>query len=263
MRVPYVSSSSQTDLVHQNLCEYLDSGTYCDLTLIVGSKSFPCHRIILASSSPYFQALLTHTFKENSLNSIELHDIESQTFAVLLRYIYSGKIELDDKNVQDLFIASDMFQLNEVVQFCCHYLSISLNEQNVIDVWKLANELQCLSLKADAEQYLITHFRNLLKLDLIKTIPYDLLIKVISNDDLIVDSEQQVFEAILTWYCNNLDQPVEQLLDNVRFELISKEHQNIILQQIVCTSTYESFQSSVFLDEPIDNTPYRAEYPST
>ncbi|CAF0863367.1 unnamed protein product [Adineta ricciae] len=232
MRVPYASSSSQTDLVHQNLCEYLDSGTYCDLTLIVGSERFPCHRIILASSSPYFQALLTHMFKENGLSSIELHGIESQTFAILLRYIYSGKIELDDKNVQDLFIASDMFQLNEVVQFCCHYLSISLNEQNVIDVWKLANELECLSLKADAEQYLITHFRNLLKLDLIKSIPRDLLITAISNDNLIVDSEQQVFEAILIWYCNNLDQPVEQLLDNVRFELISKEHQNIILQQI-------------------------------
>ena len=239
MRVPYASSSSQTDLVHQNLCEYLDSGTYCDLTLIVGSEHFPCHRIILASSSPYFQALLTHTFMENGLSSIELHGVESQTFGILLRYIYSGKIELDDNNVQDLLIASDMFQLNEVVRFCCHYLSISLNEQNVIDVWKLANELECLSLKADAEQYLITHFRNLLKLDLIKSIPRDLLITVISNDNLIVDNEQQVFEAILTWYCNNLDQPIEQLLHNIRFELISKEHQNIILQQIgiVCTWT--------------------------
>jgi len=241
MRVPYSSSSSQTDIFHQNLYEYLISGIYCDLTFIVGCEKFPCHRIILASSSPYFQALLTHTFKENNLNSIELRDIEPQIFSLLLHYIYSGKIELDDNNVQEILIASDMLQLDAVVQFCCHFLAISLNEKNVLDVWKIANELECISLRNDAEHYLLIHFRSLIKLDMIKLIPRDLLIKIISNDDLIVDNEQQVLEAILIWYMNNHEQSFEQLFDNIRFEYISKEHQNIILHQIgfVCIDNFE------------------------
>jgi hypothetical protein len=242
MRVPYTSSSSQINLFLKNLNEYLDAGTYCDLTLIIGNEKFPCHRIILASASPYFQALLTHTFKENNLNSIELHDIEPQIFSLLLHYIYSGQIELDENNVQELLIASDMFQLDEIVQFCCRYLSISLNEKTVLDVWKIANELECLSLKADAEQYILTHFRSLIKLDMIKLISYDLLIKIISNDDLIVDNEQQVLEAILIWFINNHEQSCEQLFDNIRFEYISKEHQKIILNQIesVCIKSLKS-----------------------
>ncbi|CAF3909754.1 unnamed protein product, partial [Rotaria sp. Silwood2] len=153
MRVPYTSSTSQINVFLQNLNEYLDSGIYCDLTFIIGCEKFSCHRIILASSSPYFQALLTHRFKENNLNSIELRNIEPQIFSILLHYIYSGKIEIDNNNVQDILIASDMLQLDEVVQFCCHYLSISLNENNVIDTWKIADELGCISLKNDAEHY--------------------------------------------------------------------------------------------------------------
>jgi hypothetical protein len=240
MRVPYTSSISQTNRFLKNLNDYLDSGTYCDLTFIIGCEQFPCHRIILASSSPYFQALLTHRFKENNLNSIELRDIEPQIFSLLLHYIYSGQIELDENNVHELLIASDMFQLDEIVQFCCHYLSISLNEKNVLDIWKIANELECLSLKTDAEHYLLTHFRSLIKLDMIKLIPHDLLIKIISNDDLIVDNEQQVLEAILIWFINNHEQSSEQLFDNIRFEYISKEHQKMILNQIgfVCIKLF-------------------------
>ena len=249
MRVPYTSSSSQLTTFLKNLNEYLDSGTYCDLTLIVGCERFPCHRIILASSSPYFQALLTHTFKENNLNSIELRDIEPQIFSALLHYIYSGQIQLDENNVQELLIASDMFQLDEVAKFCCHYLSVSLNENNALDIWKIANELQCSTLKEEAEDYILTHFRSLIKLDLVKLFPHDLLSKIISNDDLIVDNEQQVLEAIIVWYINNHRQSSEQLFDNIRFEYISKEHQTIVLNQIrlVCMighrTTQEDFLS--------------------
>ncbi|CAF0885175.1 unnamed protein product [Rotaria sp. Silwood1] len=232
MRVPYTSSASQINIFLQNLNEYLDSGIYCDLTFIIGCEKFLCHRIILASSSPYFQALLTHKFKENNLNSIELRDIEPQIFSLLLHYIYSGKIEIDNNNVQNILIASDMLQLDEVVQFCCHYLSISLNENNVIDTWKIANELECISLKDNAEHYILTNFCNLIKFDMIKFIPKNLLIKIISNDDLIIDNEEQVLEAILIWYINNHEQTFEHLFDNVRFEYISKEHQKMILHQI-------------------------------
>ncbi|CAF1493739.1 unnamed protein product [Adineta steineri] len=260
MRMPYTTSASQVNLFYQNLYEYLNSGTYCDLTFIVGCKQFPCHRIILASSSPYFQALLTHTFKENKLDSIELRDIDSDIFSLLLNYIYSGKIELDDNNVEDILVASDMFQLNEIVQFCCHYLSIGLNEKNVIDVWRIANELQCLELKNDAEHYLLTHFRSLFQLNMIKLLPKDLLLKIISNDDLVVDNEQQVLESILVWYMNNLEQSSDHLFDNVRFQYISKEHQNLILQQIGNTSpsTVDRIEQTISQREcTLDSTPAR------
>ncbi|CAF4268577.1 unnamed protein product, partial [Rotaria sordida] len=81
---------------------------------------------------------------------------------------------------------------------------------------------------------------NLIKFEMIKFIPHNLLIKIISNDDLIIDNEEQVLEAILIWYFNNHEQSCENLLDNVRFEYISKEHQKMILDQIgfVCINKF-------------------------
>ena len=232
MRVPYSSSNVRLNEFFQNLTNSLQSGTFCDVTFSVDNQQFPCHRIIVASYSPYFQALLTHQFKENHQHTIELTNIDSSIFSLILQYMYSGKIEIDDDYVRELFVASDMFQLDEIVQFCCHYMSISLNEQNVIETWRIANKIECSSLKNDAENYVLMHFRGLIRRDLIKHLPKSLFIQTISHDDLIVDHEHQVLEAILVWYLNNREQPFEQLLDNVRLEFISKEHQTMILNQI-------------------------------
>lgn len=232
MRVMYNSSPTQVNSFFQNLDDCRNDGTFCDLTFEVGYEQFPCHRIIVASASPYFQVLLSNAFKEKSLNSIVLHDIESEIFALLLNYIYNRKIELDENNVQQILLASDMFQLDEVFQFCCHYLSISLNEKNVIDIWKISNELNCTNLKNDAEYCMLQRFRSLIELDLIQTLPYDLLKKLISNDELIVDNEQQVFKGLILWLIHNPEQIRDELFECIRFDYISKEHRDVILNQI-------------------------------
>lgn len=232
MRVPYSSSATRHNVFFTNLSELLESGTFCDVTFNIGCQNFPCHRVIVASYSPYFQALLGHKFRENYQDTIPLSNIDSFIFSLLLQYMYSGKIEIDDERVHDLFVASDMLQLEEVFQFCCHYLSVSLTEKNVIETWKIAKNFQCHSLCSEAENYILTHFRELIKLEQIKYLPKELLILMISNDDLIVDNEQQVLEAILIWQFNNQDQSFDQIFDSVRLEFISKEHQTRILQEL-------------------------------
>lgn len=206
MRVLYNSSSSQINSFLRNLNQYRISGTYCDLEFTIADQQFPCHRIILVSTSPYFEALLTDAFKENNLHSIVLHDIESQIFSVLLNFIYSGEIEIDENNVHELLIAGDMFQLTEMVEFCCDYLSKGLNEQSVLETWIIANRLQCLTLEKNAEQYILEHFRSLIALDATKLFPQELLQRILSHDDLTVDNEHQVFEVVLNWYMKNPQQ---------------------------------------------------------
>lgn len=246
MRVLYNSSSSQINIFLKNLNEHRISGTYCDLEFTVKSQQFPCHRIILVSTSPYFEALLTNAFRENSLKSIKLHDIEPQIFSSLLNFIYTGEIEIDENNVQELLIAGDMFQLDEMVKFCCDYLSQGLDEKNVLETWTIANRLQCLVLEKDAEQYILEHFRSLIALDAVKLFPEDLLQRIISHDDLTVDDEHQVFEVVLNWYMNNPQQSSEQLFDYIRFDYISKEHQTMTLNQIASVRRRSSAKVSEF-----------------
>ncbi|CAF0884784.1 unnamed protein product [Didymodactylos carnosus] len=236
MRVPYYLTSERTTIFFQNLYEYYESGEYCDLTITVAKQSFPCHRIVLASSSQYFSALLSHSFKENSQEKIELKNIASDTFQMILNFIYSGTITLEENNVQQLLVASDMFHLVDLIQFCCHFLSMSINIQNVIDVWILADEYNFSTLKQETEYYMLKHFNNVIGQENFRTIPKHLLQNLVSNDDLTVQCENDVLEAILKW-CLAGDyerlNDLYELFDNVRFTYLSNEYVQKTIESVL------------------------------
>lgn len=70
------------------------SDTYSDVTLIVDGQKFPAHKVILAAQSRYFQALLFGDLKESSQSVIELKEVAVDPFKELLKYIYTGCLNL-------------------------------------------------------------------------------------------------------------------------------------------------------------------------
>ena len=56
--------------------------------------------------------------------------------------------------------------------------------------------------------------------------------KLISHDELIVDNEQQVFKGLILWLIHNPEQIQDELFENIRFDYLSKEHRDVILNQI-------------------------------
>ncbi|CAG7819830.1 unnamed protein product, partial [Allacma fusca] len=90
----------------------LNDDKYTDMYLRVGNEDFPAHRIILATTSPVFSALIyNETLLNTSGNLINetgsdpsgpfpmptvIHiddDISAETVEEMLRYIYTGKVE--------------------------------------------------------------------------------------------------------------------------------------------------------------------------
>lgn len=85
----------------------LDS-TYSDFTVIVKSKEFKVHKIVLSAHSPVFNQMFLSNMKEAADNKVEINDIEPCTFEKLLSFIYCGKIP-EDINIyaMELFVAAD------------------------------------------------------------------------------------------------------------------------------------------------------------
>ena len=98
-----------------------DSGTLCDVTLLVDGAEFPAHKVVLAASSPYFQAMFTSSFKEKDESRQEIHGIDHETFRIILNHIYNGKkLEITERNehkLEDLFEAA-YFPTIELPQSC-------------------------------------------------------------------------------------------------------------------------------------------------
>ncbi|CAN0586075.1 unnamed protein product [Ectocarpus sp. 12 AP-2014] len=71
-------------------------GDTCDVTFVVTSVAeFRCHRVLFASCSAYFRALLYGGMSESETRRVELRDVTSEGFEAIMRYVYTGKVSVD------------------------------------------------------------------------------------------------------------------------------------------------------------------------
>lgn len=69
------------------------STEYSDITFVVEKERIPAHRNIVASSSPYFRAMLQGQLAESTQTEIELN-VSLVAFMPLLKYMYTGLMSL-------------------------------------------------------------------------------------------------------------------------------------------------------------------------
>ncbi|GBB88391.1 hypothetical protein RclHR1_14970004 [Rhizophagus clarus] len=93
----------------QNYIEILNDDEYYDVTIEVGEdpnvKIFRAHMIILCHRSPFLRRTLTSNKRNdnNALAHIELPNISSETFQIILRYLYGGIFSSDEQDTLDIF----------------------------------------------------------------------------------------------------------------------------------------------------------------
>ena len=51
----------------------------CDVTLKIGEMSIKAHKVILAASTPYFNAMFTNQMLESSLNEVKLQEVDAKS----------------------------------------------------------------------------------------------------------------------------------------------------------------------------------------
>ena len=101
---------------------YKDS-KYSDVSLKIShERTIQAHRVVLASFSPYFEALLGGKWKEGSKNEIELLGLNETAVNNLIEFAYSGTIEINKDNVQTVLEAANYLGVEFVRRFlesCC------------------------------------------------------------------------------------------------------------------------------------------------
>ncbi|RGB42984.1 hypothetical protein C1646_661811 [Rhizophagus diaphanus] len=85
-------------------------------------KTFCVHSIILETRSVYFENVFSNkqSRKENNIFILEFPDLSSDIFNILIRYIYGGIINLDNKKASDilnLLTACGTFKLKELYDY--------------------------------------------------------------------------------------------------------------------------------------------------
>ncbi|XP_062569949.1 kelch-like protein 40a [Saccostrea cucullata] len=184
----------------EGLYQFYREGQLTDVTLDVEGQQFACNRNILAASSPFFKAMFTSDVKESTDNVVPIHGISKDAMESLLDYMYSGRLNLTNENVQNVFSASNFLEMLEVVDMCIEHISGALTLSNCLDVFFFAVYNYCEKLKLKSGNFILKKFPELAETEeFLSKIEVTDLIWFLSSDDIYVDREEYIFEYILKW----------------------------------------------------------------
>ena len=74
--------------------------------LVAEGRQFPAHKLVLCSCSPYFDRMFQSGFLEQDSGTVVLKDFDAETLGLLLDFMYTATITINEDNVQDILIGN-------------------------------------------------------------------------------------------------------------------------------------------------------------
>jgi len=155
------------------------------------------HKVVLASRSPVFAAMLYTNFIESKdSESIIITDVDAEIFREMLRSIYSDDCDIDHSNLEALLNVANKYQLKGLAKQCAIYMRQTLDKDNACELLELTPDWM-------EPDELILKFIDENAADVYKSKSfYKLserrLLQLISRDTLELE-EAKVIEAVYQW----------------------------------------------------------------
>ncbi|RIA94268.1 hypothetical protein C1645_818255 [Glomus cerebriforme] len=242
----------------QNLLEILDDDEYYDITIEVGNdpyvKIFRAHMVILNYRSPYLRRILSTNKKKNdgTLTNIKLPNILPEIFQIVLRYIYGGRLPLEEYDISDIIkimLTANELNLQELIPYLESFLienKTNCMEQNFNLIYQTCFENDSfLELQKYCTDLISKEPNKIFNSPNFPSIPEKLLISLIQNDNLEI-SEIQVWEHVLKW---GLAQNPELSLDPSNYSNDDFNALKNTLQNCIPFIKFTKFTSKEFLNK--------------
>lgn len=184
----------------QRLSALRDDGLYADVTLKTGQETFLCHRVVLSASCAYFRAMFDSGLDESTSGKVELKGADPQILRSIIDYIYTAEITITTENAQRLLQACDQFRLDSLQEACENFILQEIEPFNCIGFYKFSKLLALKKLRHGARTEMLTKFKEIVQTSTeFKELSSDELIEYVSDDELNVETENVVFDAVVKW----------------------------------------------------------------
>ncbi|XP_055376737.1 kelch-like ECH-associated protein 1 [Condylostylus longicornis] len=195
-----------------------------DVILEVKHELFHAHKVVLSAASPYFKAMFTGGLKESEMSRIKLQGVCPTAMGKIIYFMYTGHIKVTEVTVCQLLPAATMFQVPNVIDACCAFLERQLDPTNAIGIANFAEQHGCLSLQKKANQFIERYFLQVCQEEeFLQLSPFQ-LIGLIKKDELNVQGEREVYDAVLKWVKydeENRFPKMERILCTVRCQFLT------------------------------------------
>ncbi|NXV89229.1 kelch-like protein 4 [Calonectris borealis] len=219
----YFQSTNHAEQTFRKMENYLQQKQLCDVLLIVGDQKIPAHRLVLSAVSDYFAAMFTNDVREAKQEEIKMEGVDPDALNALVRYAYTGILELKEDTIESLLAAACLLQLSQVIEVCCNFLMKQLHPSNCLGIRSFGDAQGCTELLRVAHTYTMEHFTEVIKNQEFLLLPANEIAKLLSSDDINVPDEEAIFQALMMWVRHDLQnrqRDLGMLLSYIRLPLL-------------------------------------------
>ena len=191
------SESSALSLLNKLRLE--GEGGFCDVTLEVDGRQLATHRCVLAASSQFFYTMFNSGMKESSQTLLKLHSVSFDSMSLILDYFYTREILINDDNVLELLNTASFLLVTPVKKACIQILNKQLSIENCFSILQVAEQFGASELAKRASYSIKENFFSVVNNEEFVSISKKSLIDFISSDEIQVEREEEVYQAVLKW----------------------------------------------------------------
>ncbi|CAH1262445.1 KLHL11 [Branchiostoma lanceolatum] len=183
----------------QNLKGLRDTGTLCDIVLVVGNREIFAHRAVMAAGSQYFASIYRSDYTETHASRIELGSLDAGGVETVVQYIYTGVLRLTLGNVHVVLAAATHLDVLHLKDYCRQFLSDNISLGTCLSVWAVADLYDMDQLKEQALKFILDNFTEIMVMEDVLELPMERLLELLFKDALFVDKEEDLFELVVRW----------------------------------------------------------------
>ena len=191
------SESSALSLLNKLRLE--GEGGFCDVTLEVEGRQLATHRCVLAASSQFFYTMFSSGMKESNETLLKLHSVSFDSMSVILDYFYTREIVISDDNVLELLNTASFLLVTPVKKACIQILQRNFSTENCFSILQVAEQFGASDLAKRASNSIKENFFSAVNNEEFVSISKKSLIDFISSDEIQVEREEEVYQAVLKW----------------------------------------------------------------
>ena len=189
-----------------NLLNLFNDDESCDVTFIVGKdrKEIKVHRVLLASVSPVFKAMLFGNMKESEPGAeVEIVDIDASAFESVIKYAYCNDPVLTADNFMPILYICDKYQISSMKRMCDRHFDELLTSQNICTLLDQLISFNLSSWIKKIETLLSKKRRNLKASEILESSGFrsmsaKAMVIFLQSDGLNI-KEEDLWEAVVKW----------------------------------------------------------------
>lgn len=187
-----------TSAVFARLDQFRKEKRFCDFTIRAGEFEMPVHKLLIAASSEYFDAMLRHDIKENNDGYVDIKEVDPQSVSKCVDFMYTGEVQNNIENPVELLQVAHMLRLPDLCYHMASLVGKELYEENLFMIREIAKVYGCEDLLETCDEFAVSKFHEIMKTDGFKEIKAEYLESLLSSEDLNLFDDIKC-KAIMTW----------------------------------------------------------------